>query len=126
LSRHGDSDVLIYQHVLSFFRVADDVLWHSAGPRSYITKTVGIQALFDVLRSTAMPGGLAATPDYGTVLSSASHVDFSDPLFQASGKGRTRIKNTLLFCAGILDENDLPTADRDHYIGLRSRGRGEA
>jgi DNA phosphorothioation-associated DGQHR protein 1 len=47
------NDSLIYKMVVNYLYACDKVFWTIAKPGSYIVKTVGIQALFDVLRKLA-------------------------------------------------------------------------
>jgi DNA phosphorothioation-associated DGQHR protein 1 len=84
----------IYQTVKRFFEVVNTTLWEAALPGSYIIKTVGVLALFDLLKRI-----LQENPDerdFKQYLTSIKNVDFSDDLFQASGVGRSRIRATLL------------------------------
>lgn len=117
-----EGDDKIYEILLTFFSIVKRLLWDNATGRSYIRKTVGIQALFDLLRFLAQQSGSTISElQLNTVIGASSTVDFADPSFQASGKGRVRVKNTLLFLPGLISEQDLPGADRELYLELRER-----
>lgn len=82
-------------------------LWAHASNNSYIHKTIGVQALFDVLRFIAsrtkiedLPAVLEAT------LEKSKHLDFSNNFYQASGKGRVRVKNSILLAGGWIDPSE--------------------
>ena len=112
-------DEKLYHQIEDFFKVAKDNLWVSATQRSYIRKTVGIQALFDVLRSVVENTGRnPAVSETNSILGSSSGVDFSDPVFQASGKGRVLIRNTILLYADLIPSQALPDQDRKLYLDL--------
>ncbi len=115
-------DVLIYDYLTSYFALCEEIFWKTRKDASYIAKTVGIQALFDVLRLISSDLSLEAMTERARkVLEASSGVDFADPIYQASGKGRVRIKNTFLFLAEIITENDLPEADKDLYLQVRQK-----
>lgn len=92
-------DEVIYEVVSNYFRAVELSFWASAPPGSYIKKTVGVQALFDVLLKLLenfereLDGDVA---DFVRKLEPAAsaHLDFSGA--QASGAGRTFIKNQIL------------------------------
>lgn len=93
------NDKLIYTLVLNFLKAVDKAIWSKAKPTSFILKTVGIQALFDVLRQLAV---IAVTTRnvheafFYSYLQKAEDVDFSGQEFKnASGSGRQLIRVTL-------------------------------
>jgi hypothetical protein len=51
-------------------------------------------------------------------LNVSSDVDFSDPFYQASGKGRVRVKNTLLLYADLITLGDVSETDRNLFLQL--------
>ena len=109
-------DERLAEIILSFLRLAKEHLWDSASSSSFIRKTIGVQALFDVFRFVAQKTLIEnLEPELGRVLKAASAIDFSDQLFQASGKGRVRVKNVILFAAELITDGDLPPADRANY-----------
>lgn len=98
LYKQGYDDV-IYEVVLNFFTVVNEFFWENAPTGSYIYKTVGVQALFEVLDkmlvnfSDSLDGEIA---DFESKLMTAkeANLDFSDA--QASGIGKTSIRMKLL------------------------------
>jgi DNA phosphorothioation-associated DGQHR protein 1 len=101
------NDLAIYKTVLNFFTAANNTLFHQAQKNSYVRKTVGIQALFDVLREI-LTREFSEKKDirieyFSQKLQPASVVDFSNNFFQASGVGRSRIRNILLVAMEYTD-----------------------
>ncbi len=93
------NDALLYAIVLNYLKVCDRLLWKPAKLGSFIVKTVGVQALFDILRHDAanfMREGDASEAYFETLLRPAAAVDFSAIEFQnASGSGRSMIRRRL-------------------------------
>lgn len=93
------NDLFIYKVVKNFLIACENSFWSKTTSQSYITKTVGIQALFDVLRANI--GDLLPAKDvrieiFEKLLAPAASVDFSDDSFKnASGSGRSYIRKTL-------------------------------
>src|SRR5262249_29161093 len=82
------NDLAIYTAIENFFKAVDLVFWRNASEDSYIRKTVGIQALFDVLR-TLLTKYFEEARDisiefYKWHLDKAKDIDFSSQEFQAS------------------------------------------
>lgn len=98
-------DAVIYTMVLNFVASCSDKLWNPAGPGSFITKTVGIQALFDILRLIA-PEALEekdiSQEFFSKKLALAADIDFGAPEFRnASGSGRSTIRRALEHAIGL-------------------------
>jgi hypothetical protein len=105
--------------IFDFFSIIKHRFWATASEGSFIRKTIGVQALFDVFRFI----GLRFEPDrlvqeVGRVAMAASPIDFGGDFFQASGKGRIRVKNVILRAAGLIDDADLPALDRFGYLEI--------
>jgi hypothetical protein len=121
-----ENDKLILAFVKNYFRAAADTVWKQASPRSYIRKTVGVQALFDigrVLSSEAVQKRTVSVNFFAQRLEHARRIDFADTFFQASGTGRTRIRTTLELALGLrrrsdLDENARLRRDAAEYRRL--------
>jgi DNA phosphorothioation-associated DGQHR protein 1 len=103
------NDETLYQVLINFFLAVDELLWSKANDNSYIYRTIGIQALMDALREF-VESGLnehdLSTPFFTRTLKRASQVDFSDNFFEASGRGRTRVRNILLLASNIKNLNE--------------------
>lgn len=98
-------DALLYGIVLNFLTACDETFWQKAKPGSFIMKTVGIQALFDILRALApeaIKGGDATVAFFLQKLTPAGSIDFSAVEFQnASGSGRSLIRRRLQTAIGM-------------------------
>jgi DNA phosphorothioation-associated DGQHR protein 1 len=114
------NDLAIYTSIKNFFSAAAQTVWRDTNDRSYIRKTVGIQALFDVMRTILSRRFSAersiSVPYFIGFLGPASTVNFADDFFQASGKGRSRIKNILEVAGGL---TDLATISPDDQVTMR-------
>lgn len=92
-------DAIIYTLAKNYLIACDRVFWKAAPGNTFITKTVGVQALLDILRRLARPavdeGDISA--DYFTAqLESAQAIDFTADHFQnASGAGRSTIRRAI-------------------------------
>jgi DNA phosphorothioation-associated DGQHR protein 1 len=95
----GLNDLGIYTIVANFFVGVQNALWVNAGDRSPLKKTVGIQALFEVLyilmkESKGKSVDVSVTA-FSNRLMSAAALPFDDGFFESSGRGRTRLKNCI-------------------------------
>jgi DNA phosphorothioation-associated DGQHR protein 1 len=86
---YKDDDI---ENVIStFFRIVNEKIWLNTDNNSYLKKTIGIQVLFDLLKES-----LKKNKELNSdIIDSISHVDFSDNYFQASGIGKTRMRNVI-------------------------------
>lgn len=95
------NDLAIYTIIKNYFTAAKNIFWDTAKPNSYIKKTVGIQALFDVLHfilSKYKEKGLGniEIKTFTEILTGASSLDFSTEHFQqASGIGRVQMRQEI-------------------------------
>jgi DNA phosphorothioation-associated DGQHR protein 1 len=92
-------DAVIYTIVLNFLIACDKELWENSTKGSFITKTIGIQALFDILRLNAASiyaGRNISVLFFRKMLAPVAAIDFSSQEFRnASGSGRTLIRRTI-------------------------------
>lgn len=117
------SDAVLYKVLLNFFSACDMVIFKTVEVNnSAILKTVGIQALFDVLffyiNLKKSLGQSLNEIDFKysffvDEFSKLEGIDFSNQFFQFSGLGKNRIKNVILLKWGYisldgLNENDIP------------------
>lgn len=111
-------DQTIYNTIIKFFKVVEELLWsHNHYEGSYIFKTVGIQAMFDVLK-LILKENSNSDPDtinFRDYISKVSGVDFSDKFFQASGIGRSRIRNTFGIASGLVQKSKIKKRDIPFY-----------
>jgi hypothetical protein len=98
-------DSVIYTLVLNYTIACDRVFWSRANDDSFIKKTVGVQALFDILRkigADAYSGKDISVEYFEHRLSEAKDLDFSSDEFKnASGSGRTYIRHAIESKIGI-------------------------
>lgn len=98
-------DAVIYTAVLNFVGACQEQLWGRSEEGSFITKTVGVQALFDVLRrvvADAISSKDISKEYFEALLQPASHIDFASTEFRnASGSGRSFIRRTLEEALGL-------------------------
>jgi DNA phosphorothioation-associated DGQHR protein 1 len=99
------NDKLLYLIIRNYLDVCNEVFWTPAREGSFIVKTVGVQALFDVLRDlapTVLSGRDGSLDFFRSVLSRADKVDFASDAFRnASGSGRTTIKRAIRDAIGL-------------------------
>jgi len=116
------NDKVIYVTLFNFFTAVKNIFWSKASQNSYIIKTVGIQALFDVLwlilKNNFEKDKNISIEYFENYLKPSSNIDFTSQFFQASGLGRTRIKNLIAFRAGLISEKQLPKNDLKEYLKL--------
>ncbi len=119
------NDQFIYDLLIKFFKAVDRHLWVSATNSSYIKKTVGVQACFDIMKMMLKHSHVSdfASINFGVQLRKAAHIDFSDSFFQASGIGRNRIKNAIAVSTGILSRDKLKKEDVKYYEEILSGSR---
>jgi DNA phosphorothioation-associated DGQHR protein 1 len=98
------NDKGIYDLLCNYFLAVKETVWAGAGQGSYLFKTIGIQALFDVLRVllTDLPitGSNFSFNALATTLQPCSTLDPDGIKYQASGIGRTQIRQELLKALG--------------------------
>ncbi|MFZ5507682.1 MAG: DGQHR domain-containing protein [Pseudomonadota bacterium] len=102
------NDKVIYTAVKNFLIAAQELFWSKCSPDSFICKTVGVQALFDVLLAIAREGFATKTFSvefFINKLGPAAEIDFGNERFKnASGSGRLFIKNCIFVKAGLEKE----------------------
>ena len=93
------NDALLYKMVLNYVKACDEVFWGRARVGSFILKTIGVQAVFDILRKLAERAytDKDISVDYFVErIKPAGDIDFSDGIFRnPSGSGRTFIRKTI-------------------------------
>jgi DNA phosphorothioation-associated DGQHR protein 1 len=98
------NDELLFTIVRNYFHACEELFWHDAPRNSFITRTVGVQALFDILRLLA-PRILTAKDarvQYMKIqLQNAADLDFTLDRYNASGSGRTEVKRAIANAIGL-------------------------
>lgn len=111
-------DQTIYNTIINYFKVIDELLWSKIiSDKSYIIKTVGVQAAFDVLKMILKKNqnNLPENIDFTKYITPSINIDFSDKYFQASGIGRSRIKNIIGLAAGLIEKSKLKKRDIPYF-----------
>ncbi|MFM2272687.1 MAG: hypothetical protein RL702_1752 [Pseudomonadota bacterium] len=98
-------DAVIYTMVRNYLVACDQVFWSKATGNTFITKTVGVQALLDILRRLARPAidsGDISVDHFTGQLERAAMIDFTQDVFQnASGAGRSTIRRAIEDALGL-------------------------
>ncbi|CAM1374629.1 DGQHR domain-containing protein [Tenacibaculum xiamenense] len=111
-----NNDLFIYKIIFNFFKVIENELFKPAiGKTSYIKKTIGIQALFVVLKEILnmnLETDKNISQDYyKSYINKFKNVDFSDNFYTASGIGKSRIQNTILLSLGLKTFDQIKNKD---------------
>ena len=121
-------DQELYDILVNYFSVINEGIWSQAGKKSVIKKTIGVLALFDLLKNivkinsvTQLSKGL-----FESYVKKFDFIDFSDNYFSTSGLGQGRIKRIIKYLAGITaidtlkseDINFLQNSCNGHFIFL--------
>lgn len=95
----SNGDAVIYTMTLNYLIACEAVFWKDAPEGSFITKTVGVQALFDILRMLAKGAydqRNLSVAYFSSKLDPAGKIDFSADAFRnASGSGRSAIRKAI-------------------------------
>lgn len=105
------NDQLIFLIVRNYLTAVQNVLWAEAKQGSFIIKTIGVQALLDILRKLC--GEVIAEKNisvgyFEARLAGANGVDFGHEAFRnASGAGRANIRKFIEVRIGMLNIDNL-------------------
>ncbi|KVF26149.1 DGQHR domain-containing protein [Burkholderia vietnamiensis] len=98
-------DEVLYILTRNYLDACENIFWRDAPKDSYITKTVGVQALLDVLRLVAKKANEdrdISVSRFEEILKPAAGIDFvADAFKNASGAGRTTIKRAIVAACGL-------------------------
>ena len=93
------NDTLLYTMVCNYLSACDQVFWQNSSNDSFIKRTVGVQALFDILRqisTQSLNDKNIGISYFIKKLGKAGAIDFSDELFKVpAGKGRSKIRKAI-------------------------------
>lgn len=110
------NDKAIFEIVHYYFTEIEHDLWSKQQSHSYLTKAVGIQALFDVLYNILNKFGeiRGIREEITSKIQLIKDLDFTQTfLTQASGKGRIRIKNLILLKMDVITLSDIRGSSDD-------------
>lgn len=99
------NDTFIYKTIINFFSSINNGIYKSASNESLLKKSVGIDALFQVLK-TILSEKLKIDKDvsieyFDKYINKFSYIDFGNTFFSPSGTGTGRIVNTILIVLGL-------------------------
>jgi DNA phosphorothioation-associated DGQHR protein 1 len=93
------NDALLYKMVLNYAKACALVFWNDAPRDSFIRRTTGVQAVFDILRRLAAQSYEAkniSVKYFADRIGPAGDIDFAAEEFRKpSGSGRTLIRKTI-------------------------------
>ena len=99
------NDAVLYKMVLNYTIACNEVFWREAKPDSFILKTIGVQATFDILRKLAYEAyekKNVGVTYFKEKIQQAGMIDFSHAQFKnPSGSGRTYIRKTIEEAIGL-------------------------
>lgn len=99
------NDKAIFELLCNYFAAVQEEVWAVAGEGSYLRKTVGVQALFDVLRELLLRipvrGAEFSKNALRARLKPCAKLDPDGTKYQASGIGRSEIRNEILSLLGF-------------------------
>lgn len=116
------NDLFIYKTVFNFFNAVNRIFFEENN-YTFIKKTTGIQALFNVLR-ILLSQRLQVDKDisenyFFNYLNRAKNIDFSDNFFTASsGIGKSRIQNIILLKLELKNRDTLKEEQLEDYLRL--------
>jgi len=107
------NDLLIFTLTKNYLNAVSNILWKDS-VNSIIRKTVGIQAIFDILRlicNEAKQAKDISQQFFSVKMAPCKDIDFSNTFFEASGRGRQRIRTAIELKLGLktlanIDEED--------------------
>ncbi|AUL49004.1 DNA phosphorothioation-associated DGQHR protein 1 [Bordetella trematum] len=95
----NSEDIVIYKMTINFLIACENLFWKNAPSDSFITRTTGVQALFDILRilsSNAYTEKKISVSYFEQILAPAAVIDFSEEEYKnASGSGRGIIRRAI-------------------------------
>lgn len=100
----NQQDKQLLTAISGYFSAVDELIWTKQQSTSFAWRTVGVLALFDVLREGLVEGKLDASEMEASAmafLKGAAGINFSDDFFHASGAGRVRIRKVLRVLIGL-------------------------
>jgi DNA phosphorothioation-associated DGQHR protein 1 len=98
-------DIVIYTMVLNYLKACEEIFWADPDEDSFIIRTVGVQAVFDVLRKIVAKKSVEvkdmSVEYFKGCLDAAKDIDFSDDEYRSSsGSGRVIIRTKILEIIG--------------------------
>lgn len=102
----------IYSILFNYFFSINKILWSNAEQNSIINKTIGISALYDVLKSLLEKD--KSISDFDKCIEKLVCIPYTDNYFSLSGKGKTRLKRVMKYHIGLITQQELKEEDMEH------------
>lgn len=102
----------IYSILFNYFSSINNILWSNAEQNSIINKTIGISALYDVLKSLLEKD--KSISDFDECIEKLVCIPYTDNYFSLSGKGKTRLKRVMKYHIGLITQQELKEEDMEH------------
>ncbi len=106
----NNKDEKIYEVLISYFSSINKMLWSQVDSNSVIFKTIGISALFDLLKAILEKDRNIS--NFDQYINKINNIDYLNNYFSLSGAGKTRLKRVLKFKVGLITEADLKKEDK--------------
>ena len=111
----NNRDEEIYNIIVRYFSVVKEFVWDQANDNSIIKKTIGVLALFDLLKNIIKRNRKdildPSSRLFDAYIHSFEFVDFSDNYFSTSGLGQGRIKRIIKYLSQITHIESLKDED---------------
>lgn len=111
------ADHQLYSILYNYFDSINTILWSKAHSGSIINKTIGISALFDVLKSL-LENDRTIT-NFDDYIKKLIDIPYNDNYFALSGKGKTRLKRVMKFHLGLISLDYLHEDDMKYLTNER-------
>ena len=103
------NDGVLYKLLVNFLTACKHTFWANATSDSYILKTVGIQAQFDILKKISQDAlykdQRISVAYFEELLEKARNINFADERFKnASGSGRREIRDAIEVAIGLKEK----------------------
>lgn len=119
------NDGVIYRIIVNYFQAVENIFEESFEAGSALSKTIGIQGLFDVLRfyvseknkNLRLKDVDLTLSAFETMFDKSKNVNFSDDMFMKfSGVGRGRVKDAILVKAGLKDISKVKSVEFREWL----------
>lgn len=109
------NDDKLYEILTNFFAVVNELVWDKASSNSVIKKTIGVLALFDLLKNIIKRNNgdisMLTKETFVNYIVTFSFVNFSDNYFSTSGLGQGRIKRIIKYLSRMTSYESLKDDD---------------
>lgn len=118
------NDIVIYKIVFNYFTAVKEAIFDRQVERGFMTKSIGIQALFDFLQEICSEAILQkdiSAEFFRKYFVDFQRVDFTKGQFPANAQGRAQIRNLLYFANNMPTKRSLKKEDIELFNELLNR-----